>query len=588
MADAQVQAPAQDGEDQPQSLFDKIKSAVQADPSLRSELEAKAAANKQTLDTYIEDNQQTLASKVGTKSAASAPTGTGAATASGKATGDSVGAPSRAPGRAELDAAANPSRGPLGRLSDAFQQDQYSGAPASQDNAGPFPGKPEGSGAPSNDQRGPKGGLKAQPFTMPGSESNTPPASPQAGQGGIPYKDAGNPNIPAAGATQTASTPPPSSPTNAGSSGAPDSKPATVADATKRAAGGGQGGKPTTPPPATDAPTPDDTTRRLQALADKAGDSKDYQSKLSQLDGLASQYRQAFQQTQDRIQKQELAEKMGHALAQLGAGIQGQRTGVDTVSGLKFDKTDWTARYKQALDELKANLDDLKEQRGAATQTYDTQQREAGEAGRELGRESTQRADTAAREAGETKRERMRNATSLATTKEIVEGRKDVQGMKGDTAQKVQELKGQNAARVQQMRSSLKGLDTKQQTAADQALGGVQLALDAYAQGDKKEGDRLMNVWGPKASGFVPQARISAAVKQAQDSSGWFDSNDASGAKATLGAPAPRGGAATPAAPAGGQSGQMVRMRDPKTGEERMVKPEAVQKYKDAGAEVVN
>lgn len=54
----------------------------------------------------------------------------------------------------------------------------------------------------------------------------------------------------------------------------------------------------------------------------------------------------------------EAAELIGHALAQLGAGVYGNKTGVD-LSGVKFNRRDWSQDYKRIQDRLKTRLDEV-------------------------------------------------------------------------------------------------------------------------------------------------------------------------------------------------------------------------------------
>lgn len=112
---------------------------------------------------------------------------------------------------------------------------------------------------------------------------------------------------------------------------------------------------------------------QIQSIFDKyekriadsqAGVKKEMGTQLQKLQDLETVYRNEAKAAKDEVARRELAENMGHALAQLGAGIQGIKTGVDMSSGLKFSKTDWNKRYEQAIDELKANLADLREKRG--------------------------------------------------------------------------------------------------------------------------------------------------------------------------------------------------------------------------------
>lgn len=87
------------------------------------------------------------------------------------------------------------------------------------------------------------------------------------------------------------------------------------------------------------------------------------------LSDLEATYRAEAKAARSDIERRELAENMGNALAQIGAGITGMKTGIDMVSGLQFSKTDWNKRYEQALEELRTNLSDLKEKRQALTST---------------------------------------------------------------------------------------------------------------------------------------------------------------------------------------------------------------------------
>lgn len=109
----------------------------------------------------------------------------------------------------------------------------------------------------------------------------------------------------------------------------------------------------------------------------RGGLKKDLEGQLDKMQTLETTYRTEANEAKDSVARQELAEKMGHALAQLGAGMQGIKTGVDMTSGLKFDKTDWNKRYETALDELKANLTDLREKRQEARLTSQEAMRQA-------------------------------------------------------------------------------------------------------------------------------------------------------------------------------------------------------------------
>jgi len=120
---------------------------------------------------------------------------------------------------------------------------------------------------------------------------------------------------------------------------------------------------------APEAPKPTDLKKILNTFESKieksqAGVKSAMNTQLSELKDLETVYRNEAKASKDQLAKQELAENMGHALAQFGAGLNGLNTGIDMSSGLKFNKTDWNKRYEQAIEELKANLTDLREKRG--------------------------------------------------------------------------------------------------------------------------------------------------------------------------------------------------------------------------------
>lgn len=59
-----------------------------------------------------------------------------------------------------------------------------------------------------------------------------------------------------------------------------------------------------------------------------------------------------------RTQWAEVAETIGHALAQLGAGLYGQKTGLN-MSGVKFNNRDWSQDYNRIQQQLKGKLDEI-------------------------------------------------------------------------------------------------------------------------------------------------------------------------------------------------------------------------------------
>ena len=118
-------------------------------------------------------------------------------------------------------------------------------------------------------------------------------------------------------------------------------------------------------------PTPSNPT----GSARKLGDAKTFEEYLSLLPGAEptgkmewtkedearweqnkKDLRDVYREAQRRNEWLEVAERIGHALSQFFAAKQGLRTGVDAMSGLKFDKVDWARKQDQLLNDLKMEL----------------------------------------------------------------------------------------------------------------------------------------------------------------------------------------------------------------------------------------
>jgi DNA repair exonuclease SbcCD ATPase subunit len=89
---------------------------------------------------------------------------------------------------------------------------------------------------------------------------------------------------------------------------------------------------------------------------------KPFEAKLDELRGLQQGYWDKYQGDKDRTAWAEAAEKIGLGLVRLGAGIQGLKSGVDLSTGLKFDQTNWDARYQALRDDLKTRLDGVEKE----------------------------------------------------------------------------------------------------------------------------------------------------------------------------------------------------------------------------------
>ena len=82
------------------------------------------------------------------------------------------------------------------------------------------------------------------------------------------------------------------------------------------------------------------------------------QSRLEGIKDAADQARQQYQKDKNMNQWLSVAETLGQALVQLGAGAYGLKHGVD-MSGLKFNKTDWSKNIDRAMDELENKQEKL-------------------------------------------------------------------------------------------------------------------------------------------------------------------------------------------------------------------------------------
>jgi hypothetical protein len=75
--------------------------------------------------------------------------------------------------------------------------------------------------------------------------------------------------------------------------------------------------------------------------------------------------RDEYDAAKGRIAWAEVAETLGKGLALIGMGMYGVRHGVDAVSGVNFNKSNWDAAYGRVMDELKAKTAQVKDNYGA-------------------------------------------------------------------------------------------------------------------------------------------------------------------------------------------------------------------------------
>src|SRR5690606_13405525 len=72
-----------------------------------------------------------------------------------------------------------------------------------------------------------------------------------------------------------------------------------------------------------------------------------------------------YEDKTNRLEWAEVAETLGNAFVQLGAGLQGYKTGID-LSGVKFNKTNWEPKFDRVLAKLKQDTGVVQEEQKAA------------------------------------------------------------------------------------------------------------------------------------------------------------------------------------------------------------------------------
>jgi hypothetical protein len=119
--------------------------------------------------------------------------------------------------------------------------------------------------------------------------------------------------------------------------------------------------------------------------------------------------KQALKDEKDSIRKQEMFEKLGHALTQLAGGLYGLKHGMD-MSGMKFDKTDWDKRRTLAFDEFKEGMTDIQERQKLEQSGFEKAQDRKFKEEKEFPHEKEL---VGVKETGETLREREKGRTDI-------------------------------------------------------------------------------------------------------------------------------------------------------------------------------
>jgi len=105
------------------------------------------------------------------------------------------------------------------------------------------------------------------------------------------------------------------------------------------------------------------TLPNLGIRANSDPEVKEKKSRVDQILERLNQLPEARQNAQTRTEWAQLAEKVGHALTQIGAGMYGLKHGVD-MSGVKFDKTDWASVLDKRLKILDTEMGQLERELG--------------------------------------------------------------------------------------------------------------------------------------------------------------------------------------------------------------------------------
>lgn len=261
-----------------------------------------------------------------------------------------------------------------------------------------------------------------------------------------------------------------------------------------------------------------------------------FKPEFNRLQSLQDLYRDEANKANDRVATAEVAEKIGHALAQLGAGIQGMKTGVDMSSGLKFDRTDWSKRYDNILSKLREDLGDLRSQRQSAE---DQQKSELSAVERRVGKSQEEELGGIEKDAD-----------------------RQIRAHEGEENRRSREQQSADADAARKLTAQI-AADAKVDKRTDAQKAEFNSALTGYEEGLRtggKAGQALLSKWQPILGKYVASNKMNEATQQFKDAGHWYgdDPEAQQAAVGSLGAYAPGG---TPP-----QAGT-VRMRDPKTGQ---------------------
>lgn len=116
----------------------------------------------------------------------------------------------------------------------------------------------------------------------------------------------------------------------------------------------------------------DNQTQGLELIAEESMYGLEkirFKNKLSDLNDLKEKLNAKYDADKDNIQWQELAERLAHALTQIGAGMAGMKSGAD-MSSLKFDKKDYSKDLDRILTKYSADLNSIDKDADRASSEY--------------------------------------------------------------------------------------------------------------------------------------------------------------------------------------------------------------------------
>lgn len=107
-----------------------------------------------------------------------------------------------------------------------------------------------------------------------------------------------------------------------------------------------------------------------------------FAARRTEIDGLVKDAEARFKDREDSAQWREVAEMLGHAFTQLGAGYYGLKTGVD-LSGIPFKKNDWQKEMDRIYDHYDRTVNRNLKMKESVSQDEQAASKEAYQTGKD-------------------------------------------------------------------------------------------------------------------------------------------------------------------------------------------------------------